>query len=139
MFYLGFIVATKRLLDIVVSGGCILLLSPFFLLIVVLVKFGSPGPALFKQTRVGIRGREFGMYKFRSMYVDAEQRKAALAEDNEMQGGVIFKMKNDPRVTWIGKYLRKYSIDEAPQLWNCLLYTSPSPRDATLSRMPSSA
>ncbi len=121
LVYLGIIVAIKRILDIVVSGGCIFLLSPLFIMIAILIKFGSPGPAIFKQTRVGKRGREFAMYKFRSMYIDAEQRKAALSNDNEMQGGVLFKMKNDPRVTWIGKYLRKYSIDEAPQLWNVFI------------------
>lgn len=121
LLYLGMIVAIKRILDILVSGSCIILLSPLFVTLAILVKFGSPGPAIFKQTRVGMRGREFSMYKFRSMYIDAEQRKAALSAENEMQGGVLFKMKNDPRVTWIGKFLRKYSIDEAPQLWNIFI------------------
>ena len=81
----------------------------------------SPGPVLFSQTRVGKNGKTFRCWKFRSMYVDAEARKAALMADNEMAGGVIFKMKRDPRITRIGRFIRKASIDELPQLWNVFI------------------
>jgi lipopolysaccharide/colanic/teichoic acid biosynthesis glycosyltransferase len=81
---------------------------------------GIAGPILFKQTRVGRWGRLFTMWKFRSMYIDAEARKAELMAQNEMAGGVIFKMKDDPRVTKVGKFIRKTSIDELPQLWNVM-------------------
>lgn len=110
----------KRLVDVV--GALLLLaaLSPVFLLVAMLIKLESPGPVLFKQTRVGKWGRPFPMYKFRSMYIDAEARKAALMARNEMNGGVLFKMKDDPRVTRVGKYIRRGSVDELPQLWNVL-------------------
>lgn len=108
----------KRLLDIVASGIIILLLSPLFLTIAALIYIESPGPVLFKQTRVGRWGTLFTMWKFRSMYMDAEERKKQLMKDNEMSGGVLFKMKRDPRITKIGRFIRKASIDELPQLWN---------------------
>ena len=110
----------KRLVDIV--GGLILLvlLSPVFLTVAFLIKLESPGPVFFKQTRVGKWGRLFPMYKFRSMYIDAEARKAALMAQNEMAGGVLFKMKYDPRITRVGKYIRRGSVDELPQLWNVI-------------------
>jgi len=110
----------KRGLDLVGALVLLLTLSPIFLLVAVLIRLDSPGPVLFKQTRVGKWGRPFAMYKFRSMYVDAEARKAALAAQNEMAGGVTFKMKDDPRVTRVGRFIRKGSIDELPQLWNVL-------------------
>jgi exopolysaccharide biosynthesis polyprenyl glycosylphosphotransferase len=108
----------KRLLDIVASGILILLLSPLFLTIAALIYIESPGPVLFKQTRVGRWGSLFTMWKFRSMYMDAEERKKQLMQQNEMSGGVLFKMKRDPRITKIGRFIRKASIDELPQLWN---------------------
>jgi exopolysaccharide biosynthesis polyprenyl glycosylphosphotransferase len=108
----------KRLLDIVASGIIILLLSPLFLTIAALIYIESPGPVLFKQTRVGRWGTLFTMWKFRSMYMDAEERKKQLMQENEMSGGVLFKMKRDPRITKIGRFIRKASIDELPQLWN---------------------
>jgi len=108
----------KRLLDIVASGIIILLLSPLFLTIAALIYIESPGAVLFKQTRVGRWGTLFTMWKFRSMYMDAEERKKQLMKDNEMSGGVLFKMKRDPRITKIGRFIRKASIDELPQLWN---------------------
>jgi len=110
----------KRLLDIAVSMLAILALSPILLTVMALIKLESPGPIVFKQTRVGQYGRYFTMYKFRSMRTDAEEVKAKLMEQNEMDGGVLFKMKNDPRVTRTGRFIRKYSIDELPQLWNVL-------------------
>ncbi len=112
--------AVKRLVDIVVSGLVLLLISPVLLTLALLVKLDR-GPALFAQTRVGRWGREFKMYKFRSMRPDAEQRLAALLAENQHQGGVTFKIKNDPRITRIGHYLRRYSLDELPQFWNVFI------------------
>ena len=112
--------AVKRLLDIVGSIALMIALSPVFLVVMALIRLESPGPVFFRQLRVGRHGRTFAMYKLRSMYVDAEQRLAALKAQNEMAGGVIFKMKDDPRVTRVGRYIRKGSIDELPQLWNVL-------------------
>jgi lipopolysaccharide/colanic/teichoic acid biosynthesis glycosyltransferase len=85
-----------------------------------LIKLEDRGPLFFKQTRVGRGGRHFGMWKFRSMVVNADKIKDQLLAKNEMQGGVTFKMKNDPRVTRTGRYIRKYSVDELPQFWNVL-------------------
>ncbi|HRD68001.1 MAG TPA: sugar transferase [Candidatus Competibacter sp.] len=111
----------KRLLDIVASFILLVLLTPLFLTIMLLIRLESPGPIFFKQVRVGRWGALFTMWKFRSMYVDAEARKAVLLAENESGGGVIFKMKRDPRITKIGRFIRKASIDELPQLWNVLM------------------
>ncbi|MEH6517212.1 MAG: sugar transferase [Halioglobus sp.] len=108
----------KRSIDCLASGLGILLLSPFFALLAIAIKLESPGPVLFSQTRMGQGGMPFKCWKFRSMFVDAEQRKQALLADNEMDGGTTFKMKRDPRITRIGRFIRKASIDELPQLWN---------------------
>ncbi len=110
----------KRLLDVVVSGTALLVLLPFLLLIGLLVRLDSSGPALFMQERVGRNGSTFRMLKFRSMVVDAEARLASLRGLNE-GAGVLFKMKDDPRVTRVGRILRKFSLDELPQLWNVLV------------------
>lgn len=107
----------KRLFDICASGILIVLAAPLMAGIALAVKLASPGPVLFKQERVGIRGAHFNMLKFRSMVVDAEQRLAELEHRNE-GNGVLFKIKNDPRITTIGKFLRKYSLDELTQLFN---------------------
>jgi exopolysaccharide biosynthesis polyprenyl glycosylphosphotransferase len=111
--------ALKRTLDIVLSATALWVLMPLLLTVAVLIKLTSKGPVFFRQVRVGLHGRTFRMLKFRSMVVDAEERKEALAAQNEMTGPV-FKMKNDPRVTRIGRFIRKYSIDELPQLINVL-------------------
>lgn len=108
----------KRIIDCAAAGAGLLLLAPFFILLTLVIRLDSKGRALFSQTRVGEGGREFRCWKFRSMYTDAEARKEELAEQNEMAGGVTFKMKNDPRITRVGRYIRKASIDELPQLWN---------------------
>ncbi len=110
----------KRLLDIVASAILLVLLLPFFLIVAIAIRLEDPGPILFKQTRVGRWGALFTMWKFRSMYTDAEERKKELMARNEMEGGVTFKMKDDPRVTKVGRVIRKASIDELPQLWNVL-------------------
>ena len=109
----------KRTIDLLASAAAIVVLSPVFLITGLLVKTTSRGPVFFRQLRVGLNGRTFGLYKFRSMYHDAEQRKAALADRNEMSGPV-FKIKDDPRVTKVGKWIRRFSIDEIPQFWNVL-------------------
>ena len=111
----------KRALDVCVSLSAIILLLPFFLAIAVWLKLDSPGPLIYRQVRVGLYGRPFYFYKFRSMYVDSEARRAALEKANESKDGVIFKMKNDPRITRCGRFIRKYSIDEVPQFFNVLL------------------
>lgn len=112
--------AVKRVIDIVVASVAVLILSPVFVVTYLAIRLTSRGPAFFSQTRVGRDGRHFAFYKFRSMYVDAEARKDALMAQNESKGGVTFKMKNDPRITPVGRFIRKFSIDELPQLWNVL-------------------
>lgn len=111
--------AFKRLFDIVSSGVALWLLAPLLLGVAALVKLTSRGPLLFRQTRVGLHGRPFQMLKFRTMVENAEALKAQLSAQNEMDGPV-FKMKKDPRITPIGRILRKFSIDELPQLINVL-------------------
>ena len=109
----------KRVIDILGSFTGLLVLSPLFIVIALIVKFTSKGPVFFSQKRVGRNGKAFDMYKFRSMVVNAEELKEKLAAQNEMSGP-MFKMKDDPRVTKVGKFIRKTSIDELPQLWNVL-------------------
>jgi exopolysaccharide biosynthesis polyprenyl glycosylphosphotransferase len=109
----------KRVIDIVVSGTLLLVLSPLFVVIALGVKT-TKGPVIFRQARMGLNGRIFQMYKFRSMYVGAEQRLQSLRDQNEMRGPV-FKMKDDPRVTGFGRFLRRFSLDELPQFWNVFI------------------
>lgn len=110
----------KRTIDIVGSLVGLMLLAPLFIGVIIMMKKEEPtGPIFFSQIRVGRNGRCFKMYKFRSMCVDAEEKLADLMALNEIDGA-MFKMKDDPRVTRIGKFIRKYSIDELPQLWNVL-------------------
>jgi exopolysaccharide biosynthesis polyprenyl glycosylphosphotransferase len=111
----------KRVFDLLVSSVLIVLLSPALIVVALAVKFTSSGPVLFKQERVGIKGKPFRMLKFRSMVVDAEARLAALQAKRDAGNTVMFKMKDDPRVTPIGRVLRRYSLDELPQLFNVLL------------------
>ncbi|MBE6049612.1 MAG: sugar transferase [Clostridium sp.] len=109
----------KRAADIIFSLAGIILLIPLFVVIIVTIKLESKGSAIFVQDRIGYKGKKFKMYKFRSMVVDAEELKKNLMDQNEM-GGPMFKMKNDPRVTKVGRFIRKTSIDELPQLINVL-------------------
>jgi exopolysaccharide biosynthesis polyprenyl glycosylphosphotransferase len=112
--------AVKRVLDILVSSWVLVVLSPLLLLIALLILISSsPGPILFRQERVGRHGRPFHMLKFRTMVVDAEAQKASLESRNE-QSGPVFKIKDDPRITPLGRFLRRYSIDELPQFINVL-------------------
>jgi exopolysaccharide biosynthesis polyprenyl glycosylphosphotransferase len=107
----------KRAMDLVLSGLGIILLSPLLLIVSILIKLTSSGPVLFKQRRVGLNGREFVFFKFRSMYEGTDRKLPELVALNEMEGP-IFKIKKDPRVTPVGRVLRKFSIDELPQFFN---------------------
>lgn len=109
----------KRVIDVVVSALASIVLTPVMVLIAVIVKLSSPGPVIFRQVRVGLRGRRFTMYKFRTMVDNAESQLPALAASTIMQGP-IFKSPDDPRVTEVGRLLRRFSLDELPQLLNVL-------------------
>jgi lipopolysaccharide/colanic/teichoic acid biosynthesis glycosyltransferase len=109
----------KRGVDIAGALGGLLLILPLLPFVIAMIKLESPGPVLFTQTRVGRRGRLFRCHKFRSMAVDAEARKLELAHLNEATGAA-FKIKDDPRITSVGRFLRRSSLDEFPQLWNVL-------------------
>jgi exopolysaccharide biosynthesis polyprenyl glycosylphosphotransferase len=115
----SFALTIKKIMDLSVSLLMIICLSPVLLTIAILIIITSKGPVIFKQARVGLRGRQFSLYKFRTMIVDAEKLKKDLEADNEMDGPV-FKIKDDPRVTPIGKFLRRTGLDELPQLFNIL-------------------
>ena len=109
----------KRILDFIASLCALVILSPLLLIVSILIATTSKGPVIFKQDRVGKNGVIFKMYKFRSMVANAEELKAQLEKDNEMNGP-MFKIKNDPRITKVGRFIRKTSIDEIPQLINVL-------------------
>lgn len=109
----------KRIFDIIFSSLALIILSPVFMIIALLIKWTSPGPVFFQQVRCGLNSRRFILYKFRTMVPDAHTRLKALMQDNEMSGPV-FKITNDPRLTPIGKFLRKTSLDEIPQFWNVI-------------------
>jgi exopolysaccharide biosynthesis polyprenyl glycosylphosphotransferase len=109
----------KRIMDLVITLAFMPFLLPILIIVAIAIKLDSPGPALFVQNRVGLRKRMFPMYKFRSMYLDAEERMKEIEHLNEAEGP-IFKIKNDPRVTRVGKFIRSTSIDELPQLFNVL-------------------
>jgi exopolysaccharide biosynthesis polyprenyl glycosylphosphotransferase len=113
------LLSLRRIFDFLGSLVLIVLLSPLFLVITLLIRLDSPGPALYRQVRCGLNGRKFTLYKFRSMHEKAEERKVELARFNLMNGPV-FKMKNDPRITRMGRFLRKTSLDELPQVLNVL-------------------
>ena len=108
----------KRTTDMLLAGAALLLLSPFMLVIALLIRLTSPGPAVFRQIRCGLNGRKFTFYKFRSMCNDAEALRASLEHRNEKN--TAFKIADDPRLTSLGRWLRKFSVDEWPQLWNVL-------------------
>jgi exopolysaccharide biosynthesis polyprenyl glycosylphosphotransferase len=110
---------TRRLMDIPIAILTLILAGPLMLVVAIAIKFESPGPVLFRQTRVGRDGRTFTMYKFRSMQVDAEERREELEALNEADGP-MFKLRNDPRVTRVGRIIRRLSIDELPQFFNVL-------------------
>ncbi len=111
---------TKRTFDIVVSAALLIFLSPMLLIFALLIRLDSKGPVLFSQARIGKGGHKFRLWKFRSLYIDAKER-MEMRKINEKPGEVLFNMENDPRITPVGKFIRKYSIDELPQLWNVLI------------------
>ncbi len=109
----------NRGLDMILAALALIVLSPFMLIVAILIKLESPGDVIFRQTRIGKDGQPFTCFKFRSMSLDAEDRKRELMAHNEADGPV-FKIKEDPRVTRVGKFIRKFSIDEFPQFYNVL-------------------
>jgi len=108
----------KRIVDVVLAAAGLVLLAPVLGGVALLIRITSPGPAIFRQVRCGLNGRRFVFYKFRSMVANAEEMKGALSHLNEK--AVAFKIAKDPRLTGLGRYLRRFSIDELPQLWNVL-------------------
>lgn len=110
----------KRIFDVAVALPLLILFTPLFLIVAILIKMTSPGPVLYEFRVLGKRARPIVAYKFRTMVINADELKGSLLGYNEMQGPA-FKMREDPRVTWIGRFLRKYSIDELPQLWSVLV------------------
>ena len=108
----------KRATDIVLAGAALVLVSPIMIVVALLIRLTSPGPVIFRQIRCGLNGRRFTFYKFRSMCQDAEAMRAALEHRNEKS--TVFKIHDDPRLTGLGRWLRKFSVDEWPQLWNVL-------------------
>jgi exopolysaccharide biosynthesis polyprenyl glycosylphosphotransferase len=115
----GFAWLSKRAFDLVVAGLLLVLGIPLWLLIAGAIKLGSRGPVLYVDRRIGVGEREFGMLKFRTMIADAADRQADLEDENEASGA-LFKIRDDPRVTGVGRTLRRFSLDELPQLWNVL-------------------
>jgi exopolysaccharide biosynthesis polyprenyl glycosylphosphotransferase len=109
----------KRLFDITISALALIVLTPVFIVVSLLIKWSSPGPVFYKQLRCGLNGRKFNLYKFRTMDVNAEQKQQELLKLNEMKGPA-FKIENDPRIIPVGHFLRKFSLDELPQFWNVL-------------------
>lgn len=116
----GLPLMAKRTVDLAGALVGLTLLTPVILIIALLIRLEARGPILFRQLRRGYRGRLFRVIKFRTMSVDAEQRLGALEDSNESAGGVLFKLRDDPRVTRLGRFLRRYSLDELPQLINVL-------------------
>ena len=112
--------ALKRLFDIIASASGLIILSPLFLFLILKIRHEDGGPAFYSQERIGKNGKPFKMYKFRSMVVNADKLLDQLEDQNEVEGA-MFKMKDDPRITKIGHTIRKYSLDELPQLWNVLI------------------
>jgi exopolysaccharide biosynthesis polyprenyl glycosylphosphotransferase len=115
----GIGVAAKRLFDVLISATGLLLTLPILGILAILVRLDSPGPAFYSAHRVGYKARKFRCWKLRTMFVDADRRKDMLRKENGREGP-FFKIKNDPRVTRVGHWLRKFSLDELPQLWNVL-------------------
>jgi exopolysaccharide biosynthesis polyprenyl glycosylphosphotransferase len=111
----------KRILDFCIAALFVTLTFPIYLAIAIAIKLDSPGAVFYKQTRIGLRGKPFKVWKFRTMRTDADKLQKELEAQNETKDGILFKIKDDPRVTPVGKFLRRYSLDELPQLFNVLL------------------
>ncbi len=110
----------KRVMDFFIAALVLILLSPLYLVIAIAIVLDSPGPVFFKEYRIGLHGKKFEIWKFRSMQADAEKLQPELESLNEMKDGVNFKIKDDPRITRIGEFLRRHSLDELPQAINVL-------------------
>jgi exopolysaccharide biosynthesis polyprenyl glycosylphosphotransferase len=110
----------KRCFDLCCAIVLLILLSPVYIAIAILIKLDSPGPIFFRQNRNGLHGKNFRIWKFRTMVINAEKLQASLESRNEIKDGILFKLKDDPRVTKVGKFLRSYSLDELPQIFNVL-------------------
>lgn len=110
----------KRTVDVIGSAGALLVFFPVLAAVAVLIKFEDGGPIFFRQNRVGKDGKIFKMFKIRSMHMNAEARKLQLSRHNQHVRSATFKMKNDPRITRLGRWIRQYSVDEIPQFWNVL-------------------
>ena len=106
--------------DIFIASITVILASPIYLLIALLIYLDSPGPIFYKQTRIGLKNEPFQVWKFRTMVLNADKLQKELEAKNETKDGVLFKIKDDPRITRVGKYLRQYSLDEIPQLFNVI-------------------
>lgn len=111
----------KRCFDFCCGTILLIVLFPFYSILAILIKLDSRGPIFFRQTRIGLHGRKFKVWKFRTMVINADQLQVKLESKNEMKDGILFKMRNDPRVTTLGRFLRRYSLDELPQLLNILV------------------
>lgn len=113
----------KRIFDIVVSAIALVVSSPIMLAVAIAIKLEDHGPAIYTQERIGLRGKSFKIHKFRSMYVDADSKLAEVAAANGQELGVCLKIKNDPRITKVGRFIRKTSLDELPQFFDSLIGT----------------
>jgi exopolysaccharide biosynthesis polyprenyl glycosylphosphotransferase len=111
----------KRCFDVCCATLFVIIAAPLYIAIALLIRMDSPGSVFYRQTRIGLHGRPFKLWKFRTMVQNAEALQKSLETNNETQDGILFKIKNDPRVTPIGKVLRRYSLDELPQLFNVIL------------------
>ena len=112
--------SAKRAFDVAMSFTVLILLSPVFLAVAIAIKLDSPGPVFMRQKRVGLQGRTFGLWKFRSMYLDAEERLAAFCSQNGVSRHAALRLSSDPRITRVGRFIRKTSLNEFPQFWNVL-------------------
>lgn len=120
-FVIGATIALKRIFDILISGFALVALSPIFGVTAALIKLEDKGPVFFTQQRIGLKGQSFMIWKFRSMVLDAEKVAQLMIEQQEARDTIEIKLKGDPRITRIGRFIRKYSVDELPQFWNVFL------------------
>ena len=120
-FVIGATITLKRIFDILISGFALVALSPIFGVTAALIKLEDKGPVFFTQQRIGLKGQSFMIWKFRSMVLDAEKVAQRMIEQQEAEDTIEIKLKGDPRITRIGRYIRKYSVDELPQFWNVFL------------------
>ena len=120
-FVIGATIALKRIFDILISGFALVALSPIFGVTAALIKLEDKGPVFFTQNRIGLKGQSFMIWKFRSMMLDAEKVAQRMIEQQEARDTIEIKLKGDPRITRIGRFIRKHSVDELPQFWNVFL------------------